>query len=80
MAQSKRAQDAFLTRLLTLTQKKGSIEEQIVQHVQELAEAYELVKSDLQAVLKGRSEDVHDAINALRELQGEEVVSPTREQ
>ena len=70
-AHRKRVQDAFVTRLCDLTQKKASIEQQIVQNVQELAEAYEVVKRDFQAVLKGRSEDVHCAISALRELRGE---------
>jgi hypothetical protein len=66
----KRARDAFVTRLLTLTRKKANLEQQIVQHVQELAEAYEVVREEFQAVVKGRSEDIQEAIDALRDLQG----------
>ncbi|KAJ9606394.1 hypothetical protein H2200_009355 [Cladophialophora chaetospira] len=67
----KRIQDDFVTRLLALAQKKAEIEKRIVQHVQELAEAYDVVKGEFQAVLKGRSEDVRDATNALCGLQEE---------
>ena len=59
-------------RLLALTQKKADVERQIVQHVQELAEAYDVVKAEFHAVLKGRSEDVHAAMNTLRGLQGDD--------
>jgi len=55
--------------LLNLVQKKKSVEKQIVQHVKELAEAYEQVNADFRAVLEGRSEDIHVAINTLHELQ-----------
>ncbi|EXJ65382.1 hypothetical protein A1O7_01723 [Cladophialophora yegresii CBS 114405] len=65
----KRVQDVFVTRLLALVRKKADLEKQIVQHVQELAGAYEVVKEEFQAVVQGRSKDVQDAINALDELQ-----------
>ncbi|KIW71979.1 hypothetical protein PV04_00204 [Phialophora macrospora] len=66
----KRVRDGFATRLLALTRKKAILEQQIVQHVQELAQAYEEVREEFQAVVKGRSEDIQEAINALGELQG----------
>ena len=72
----KRVQDVFVTKLLALAQKKADVEKQIVQHVQELAEAYDIVKGEFQAVLNGRSDDVHEAINALCGLQGDDNASP----
>ncbi|ETI26997.1 hypothetical protein G647_10096 [Cladophialophora carrionii CBS 160.54] len=65
----KRVQDAFLTRLLALIRKKADLEQQIVQHVQGLAEAYEVVKEEFQAVLQGRLKDVREAIDALSGLE-----------
>ena len=68
-----------MARLLALTQKKASIEKQIVQHVQEHAAAYESIKIDFEAVLKGRCEDFHDAHLALRELQEQGTVGPNEQ-
>ena len=74
--QRKRAQDSFVDRLLALLQKKADVEKQIITHVQELAEAYEVVKGEFETVLKGRSEDVHEAIKALHELEEKGSASP----
>jgi len=71
-----RVQDAVLARLLALTQRKANVESQIIKHIQELGEAYEVVRGDFEAVLKGRSEDVREAIDGLRELEDKGCDSP----
>ena len=71
---SKRVREAQLARLLALSQRKADIESQIFQHVRELADAYEVVREEFEAVLRGRSEDVDEAIQALNEM--EEEASP----
>ncbi|OCT54562.1 hypothetical protein CLCR_00948 [Cladophialophora carrionii] len=65
----KRVQDAFLTSLLALIRKKADLEQQIVEHVQALVGAYEVVKEEFQAVLQGRLKDVREAIDTLGGLE-----------
>ena len=60
-----RAQSAFLDRLATLVQRKADIESQIIKHTRELADAYMEIKEEFEAVLRGRSEDVNEAIEVL---------------
>ena len=60
-----------MTELLTLTHRKGEIEAQIIKHTQELADAYIAIRGEFEAVLKGRSEDVDEAIEALEKLDQE---------
>ncbi|KAI1612306.1 hypothetical protein EDD36DRAFT_466142 [Exophiala viscosa] len=66
-----RVHDAHVTKLLTLTLRKGEIEAQIVKHTQELADAYIAMRGEFEAVVKGRSEDVDGAIEALKKLDQE---------
>lgn len=47
-----------------------------MQHVQELAEAHEAVKREFATVLKGRSEDVQEALDTLSEMQADSKASP----
>jgi vacuolar-type H+-ATPase subunit D/Vma8 len=65
------SRDELVNRFLDLIRRKTALETQIVQHTQELAEAYEAVKADLQAVLDGRSEEIDDAIKTLKDFQVE---------
>ncbi|KAK5055808.1 hypothetical protein LTR69_008183 [Exophiala sideris] len=63
-----RIQDAHVTKLLTLTQRKSEVEAQIIEQTQELADAYFAIRGEFGAVLKGRSEDVDEAIEVLKKL------------
>ena len=63
-------------RLVTLTRKKAEVESQIIKHVQELGAEYKLVQGEFEAVLKGRSEDVRQAIESLRELEEKGTTTP----
>ncbi|EXJ79279.1 hypothetical protein A1O3_08781 [Capronia epimyces CBS 606.96] len=64
-----RIQDAQLARLLELSQRKADIESQIIKKAHELAEAYEAMKAEFEVVLRGRSEDFHEAIETLNALE-----------
>lgn len=66
---STRSQDTQLARLLELSRRKVNIEGQIIEQAQELAHAYEAMKAEVEAVLRGRSEDIHEAINTLNALE-----------
>ncbi|KIW51198.1 hypothetical protein PV05_09941 [Exophiala xenobiotica] len=73
-----RIQDAHLSRLLALSRRKAEVEAQIIEHTRELADAFLAVKEEFEAVLRGRSEDVSEAIESLNKL--EEAASPKRSQ
>lgn len=62
-------QEDHLTRLLTLSQRKANVEDQIIKHTRELANAYVAVQAEFDAVLRGRSEDVQEAIEALSKME-----------
>lgn len=61
----KRNQDAYLNRLTTLLQRKAEVERQIVQHTRELTELCTTTTQEFEAVVKGRSDDVDEAIRDL---------------
>ncbi|KAK5461346.1 hypothetical protein LTS15_003409 [Exophiala xenobiotica] len=72
-----RIQDAHLSRLLALSHRKAEVEAQIVEHTRELADAFLAVKEEFEAVLRGRSEDVNEAIESLNRLEeAHEAASP----
>jgi hypothetical protein len=60
-------QDAHSARLLALSQRKADVESQIIRHVRELAEAFEVVLEEFEAVVQGRAKDVYEAITAMNE-------------
>jgi hypothetical protein len=65
-----------LAKLHELAKKKAMIEEEIVTHVSELAGRYEQAKFEFEAVLKGRAEEMDEALGKLNELShGEEAVN-----
>jgi hypothetical protein len=66
MPRRRRNQDAYLDRLTTLVQRKAEVERQIVQHTQELAKHCRAATEELEAVAKGRSNDVDGAIEDLK--------------
>ncbi|KAK5192898.1 hypothetical protein LTR99_010226 [Exophiala xenobiotica] len=72
-----RIQDAHLSRLLALSRRKAEVEAQIVEHTRELADAFLAVKEEFEAVLRGRSADVNEAIESLNRLEeAHEAASP----
>ncbi|EXJ96074.1 hypothetical protein A1O1_01200 [Capronia coronata CBS 617.96] len=64
-----RIQDAQLARLLDLSRKKADIESNIIKEAVELADAYDAMKAELEAVLQGRLGDVKEALGALNALE-----------
>ncbi|KIX97698.1 uncharacterized protein Z520_06476 [Fonsecaea multimorphosa CBS 102226] len=65
----RRYRDDFLTRLLALTERKADVERRIIHAVQELGRAHEMIKQEFEAILQGRSADVCEAMNTLREVE-----------
>jgi hypothetical protein len=65
-----------LAKLYELAKQKAKIEEEIVTHVSELAERYQQAKIEFEAVLKGRAEEMDEALGKLTELShGEDAVN-----
>ncbi|KAK5049553.1 hypothetical protein LTR84_004482 [Exophiala bonariae] len=62
----RRDQNSYLDRLGELVARKAEIERQIVRHTQELAEHCRTTTEEFEAVLHGRSHDVHGAIEDLK--------------